>query len=64
LPPAKAKYHARKAETGHHGKAMAVARRKVCELVYGLLTKEEVCNWADPGVLDRKLAEARRLAGN
>jgi len=62
--PIKEKYQARKADTGHHGKAMAVARREVCELVYWLLTKEETCNWADPGVLDRKLAEARRLASD
>lgn len=59
--PVKEKYRARKEATGDHGKAMAVARREVCELVYWLLTKEEPCNWADPGVLERKLDEARRL---
>lgn len=59
--PVKEKYQARKADTGHHGKAMAVARREVCELVYWLLTKEETCNWADSGLLDRKLTEARRF---
>jgi len=62
--PVKAKYASRKSDTGHHGKAMAVARREVCELVYWLLTKQEPCNWADAGLLDRKLAEARRLASD
>jgi hypothetical protein len=36
--PVKAKYASRKSDTGHHGKAMAVARREVCELVYWLLS--------------------------
>jgi transposase len=59
--PIKAAYEDRLEATGHHGKAMTVVRREVCELVYWLLTKGEACRWASADLLDRKLADARRL---
>lgn len=60
--PVKEAYQDRLDQTGHHGKAMAVVRREVCELVYWLLVKEEACRWAPEDLLERKLREARRLA--
>jgi len=59
--PLKEKYQRRKSDTGHHGKAMAVARREVCELVDWLLTKQEPCNWADRSCW---IASLPRLAGS
>lgn len=44
----------RYAKTQSKARSHAVARRKLCDLVYALLTKGEPCSWANPDSVDRK----------
>lgn len=53
--PIKDAFQKRLAETGIEARAHAVGRRKICDLVYVILTKREPCNWASPASHERKL---------
>lgn len=53
--PIKDAYQKRLDQTGQEARAHAVGRRKVCDLVYVILTKREPCNWASPASHERKL---------
>lgn len=53
--PIRDAYKKRLEQTGQEARAHAVGRRKVCDLVYAILTKREPCNWASPASHERKL---------
>lgn len=52
--PIKTAFDKRLKQTGVKARAHAVARRKMCDLVYALLQKGEACTWASDSSVERK----------
>jgi transposase len=55
--PIRRAYQNRLEKIGKPIRAHAVARRKVCDLVYAVLTKRETCNWSDASMHELKLTK-------
>jgi transposase len=49
------------AKTQSKARSHAVARRKMCDLVYALLVRKESCSWANPASVERKLEKLETL---
>lgn len=61
--PIRDAFNKRLAKTQTRARAHAVARRKMCDLVYAMLTKGEPCRWANPASVERKRKNLNQRAG-
>jgi hypothetical protein len=50
-------FNKRARKTQSMARAHAVARRKMCDLVYAILRSGEPCRWATPAAIERKQKE-------
>lgn len=61
--PVKDAFDKRLARTNRESRAYAVARRKMCDLVFTILKTREPCRWGNPSSVERKMKKLEKITG-